>query len=425
MNITQIYDVFKKSEGLSTDTRSIKDNQIFLALKGDSFDGNQYADYALSKGASYAIVDDQNVVKDDRYILVMDTLHTLQNLANYHRNQFDIPVFAMTGSNGKTTTKELLAAVLEKKFNLSYTKGNLNNHIGVPLTLLDVTEQSEFALVEMGANKIGDIRELCAIANPTHGLVTNVGIAHLEGFGSFEGVVKTKTELYDFLINKDAITFYNDEETILKENVARSKSKIAFQDQHNKWDVSSDGTHGLVISNGVDEIVLRLTGSYNVSNVAAAICVCNYFGVPFESIKERLEQYEPTNNRSEVKQVGSNTVIMDAYNANPSSMKVAIENLSSKGGDKLVLLGDMFELGKYADAAHKEVVKQIEGFGIKGFLIGEEFVKASLDSSLVTAFQTKKEFLDFLKGVKIKNHTILVKGSRGMALENLIDSVFE
>ena len=287
MNITQIYDVFKRSEGLSTDTRSVKDNQIFLALKGDSFDGNQYAEYALNKGASYAIVDDEKVVKDKRYILVMDTLHTLQNLANYHRNLFDIPVFAMTGSNGKTTTKELLAAVLEKKFNLAYTKGNLNNHIGVPLTLLDINEQSEFALVEMGANKIGDIRELCAIANPTHGLVTNVGIAHLQGFGSFEGVVKTKTELYDFLINKNAPTFYNSEEAILRENVSRSNIQIAFQDTNKKWTVSTDSIHGLAITDGgTNQISLKLTGSYNVSNIAAAICVGTYFGVSFESVKK-------------------------------------------------------------------------------------------------------------------------------------------
>ncbi len=425
MNITQIYDVFKRSEGLSTDTRSVKDNQIFLALKGDSFDGNQYAEYALNKGASYAIVDDEKVVKDKRYILVMDTLHTLQNLANYHRNLFDIPVFAMTGSNGKTTTKELLAAVLEKKFNLAYTKGNLNNHIGVPLTLLDINEQSEFALVEMGANKIGDIRELCAIANPTHGLVTNVGIAHLQGFGSFEGVVKTKTELYDFLINKNAPTFYNSEEAILRENVSRSNIQIAFQDTNKKWTVSTDSVHGLAITDGgANQISLKLTGSYNVSNIAAAICVGTYFGVSFESVKKGLECYEPNNNRSEIKQLGSNAVIMDAYNANPSSMKVAIENLSSKDGDKLVLLGDMFELGDYAKSAHIDVIKQLEGFGIKGYLIGEEFVKASLDSSSIKAFKTKEAFVYFLQGVKIKNHTVLVKGSRGMALESLVDSIF-
>lgn len=421
MNIPQIYEVFKKSTGISTDTRNINKGQIFLALKGASFDGNQYADYALDQGASHVIVDDPKVVKDERYILVMDALHTLQKLANYHRNQFDIPVFSLTGTNGKTTTKELIVAVLEQKYKVSSTKGNFNNHIGVPLTLLDIDETAEIAVVEMGANKVGDIRELCSMGNPTVGLITNVGQAHLEGFGSFEGVVKTKTEIYDFLINNDKPLFYNDQEEILKENAQRSKKAIAFQSEDNKWEVDLKDQEGVTVQRGDVSIKTQLTGSYNAQNIAAAIALGEYFDVPMESIKKGLEGYVPTNNRSQVMKKGSNLLILDAYNANPTSMKAAIENLATKSGNKLAVLGDMFELGQYSEDAHKAVIDQLKKEGISAYLVGEEFSKKKDTDQSQSYFKTTEDLKVFLEDNKIENATVLVKGSRGIALEKVLE----
>lgn len=421
MNIPQIYEVFKKSTGISTDTRNINKGQIFLALKGASFDGNQYADYALDQGASHVIVDDPKVVKDERYILVMDALHTLQKLANYHRNQFDIPVFSLTGTNGKTTTKELIVAVLEQKYKVSSTKGNFNNHIGVPLTLLDIDETAEIAVVEMGANKVGDIRELCSIGNPTVGLITNVGQAHLEGFGSFEGVVKTKTEIYDFLINNDRPLFYNDQEEILKGNAQRSKKSIAFQSKDNKWEVDLQDQEGVTVQRGDVYIKTQLTGSYNAQNIAAAIALGEYFDVPMESIKKGLEGYVPTNNRSQIMKKGSNLLILDAYNANPTSMKAAIENLVTKSGNKLAVLGDMFELGQYSEDAHKAVIDQLKKEGISAYLVGEEFSKQKETDQSQSYFKTTEDLKVFLEDNKIENATVLVKGSRGIALEKVLE----
>lgn len=421
MNIPQIYEVFKKSTGISTDTRNVNKGQIFLALKGASFDGNQYADYALDQGASHVIVDDPKVVKDERYILVMDALHTLQKLANYHRNQFDIPVFSLTGTNGKTTTKELIVAVLEQKYKVSSTKGNFNNHIGVPLTLLDIDETAEIAIVEMGANKVGDIRELCSIGNPTVGLITNVGQAHLEGFGSFEGVVKTKTEIYDFLINNDRPLFYNAQEEILKGNAQRSKKAIAFQLEDNKWEVDLKDQEGVTVQKGDVSIKTQLTGSYNAQNIAAAIALGEYFDVPMESIKKGLEGYFPTNNRSQVMKKGSNLLILDAYNANPTSMKAAIENLASKSGNKLAVLGDMFELGQYSEDAHKAVIDQLKKEGISAYLVGEEFSKQKDTDQSQSYFKTTEDLKVFLEDNKIENATVLVKGSRGIALEKVLE----
>ena len=421
MNIPQIYEVFKKSTGISTDTRNINKGQIFLALKGASFDGNQYADFALDQGASHVIVDDPKVVKDERYILVMDALHTLQKLANYHRNQFDIPVFSLTGTNGKTTTKELIVAVLEQKYNVSSTKGNFNNHIGVPLTLLDIDETAEIAVVEMGANKVGDIRELCSIGNPTVGLITNVGQAHLEGFGSFEGVVKTKTEIYDFLINNDRPLFYNDQEEILKGNAQRSKKAIAFQSEDNKWEVDLKDQEGVTVQRGGISIKTQLTGSYNAQNIAAAIALGEYFDVPMEAIKKGLEGYVPTNNRSQIMKKGSNLLILDAYNANPTSMKAAIENLATKSGNKLAVLGDMFELGQYSEDAHKAVIDQLKKEGVSAYLVGEEFSKQKDTDQSQSYFKTTEDLKVFLEDNKIEDSIVLVKGSRGIALEKVLE----
>lgn len=385
-----------------------------------------YATKALELGASFVIIDEEEQKKDERYILVHNVLHTLQLLANYHRQQFNIPVVAITGTNGKTTTKELMAAVLSKKFNLIATKGNLNNHIGVPLTLLSITDRTELAIIEMGANKIGDIRELCSFANPTHGVVINVGKAHLEGFGSFEGVIQTKTELYDYLYNTDQMAFVNGNQPELVANTARLKQATFFQHDASNTCTLVDSVDKLVVKLPSEEVVqTHLVGAYNLDNIGAAVAFGRYFDVLNKDICVALEGYVPTNNRSQVIKVDKGVVVLDAYNANPSSMKVALENLTLSEYEQYAILGDMFELGEYADAEHLKVIKQAQRIGVQTIFCGQLFYKHKQYFPELLFFKTNEELIIYLNSTQWMkpNGVLLIKGSRGMALEKLIEQV--
>lgn len=426
MTIPEIYTLFKKSTGISTDTRNVEKGQLFFALKGGNFNGNLYATKALELGAFFVIIDEEEQKKDERYILVHNVLHTLQLLANYHRQQFNIPVVAITGTNGKTTTKELMAAVLSKKFNLIATKGNLNNHIGVPLTLLSITDRTELAIIEMGANKIGDIRELCSFANPTHGVVINVGKAHLEGFGSFEGVIQTKTELYDYLYNTDQMAFVNGNQPELVANTARLKQATFFQHDASNTCTLVDSVDKLVVKLPSKEVVqTHLVGAYNLDNIGAAVAFGRYFDVLNKDICVALEGYVPTNNRSQVIKVDKGVVVLDAYNANPSSMKVALENLTLSEYEQYAILGDMFELGEYADEEHLKVIKQAQRIGVQTIFCGQLFYKHKQYFSELLFFKTNEELIIYLNSTQWMkpNGVLLIKGSRGMALEKLIEQV--
>lgn len=427
MTIPEIYSLFKKSTGITTDTRNVGKDQIFLALKGANFNGNEYAYKALELGASYVVIDEKEYQKDDRYILVHNALHTLQLLANYHRHQFDIPVFGITGTNGKTTTKELLTGVLSQKYKVTSTKGNLNNHIGVPLTLLTISDETEFAVIEMGANKIGDIRELCSFANPTHGAVINVGKAHLEGFGSFEGVIQTKTELYDFLYNSGKIGFVNGSQEELVNNTARFDKMNYFQnDKTNTYTAISSGGNLKVKTPRGAELETQLVGAYNVDNIALACQLGEFFGVEQDEIDDAITSYRPSNNRSQIIKNGSGTVLLDAYNANPFSMKVAIENLSLSLGGKNAILGDMFELGEYAEEEHKKVIEDCLSKEIEVVFCGELFHKHREGFSGGMFFKTREEVIEYLKsnpGWINQQYNLLIKGSRGMALEKILEEV--
>ena len=427
MTIPEIYTLFKKSTGISTDTRNVKDGQLFFALKGESFNGNLYASKALDSGASYVIIDQEDQKVDDRCIVVHNSLHTLQLLANYHRQQLNIPIVAITGTNGKTTTKELMAVVLSKKFQVVATKGNLNNHIGVPLTLLSITDQTELAIIEMGANKIGDIRELCSFANPTHGVIINVGKAHLEGFGSFEGIIQAKTELYDFLYNGSKTAFVNGDQKELNSNATRMLEVQYFQkDESNTCEVVRS-VGNLVVKLPSEKIVhTQLVGAYNLDNIAAAVVFGNYFGVGEDDICEAISSYAPTNNRSQVIETEKGSILLDAYNANPSSMEVAIRNIASLDIGKYAILGDMFELGEYADNEHLKVIEQIQKTDVQAIYCGSLFYKHKQSFPTERFFETREEVVIYLNNNKDwmqRNSLLLIKGSRGMALEKIVQEV--
>jgi UDP-N-acetylmuramoyl-tripeptide--D-alanyl-D-alanine ligase len=370
MDITQLYQRFTEHPSISIDSRRANNNSLFFALKGETHDANCFAKNALENGASFAIVDNPEVVESDKYLLVDNVLETLQQLALHHRKQFNIPALAITGSNGKTTTKALISSVLSKKYNVLSTKGNLNNHIGLPLTILELNNSHEIAVFEIGANHIGEIEKLCQLAFPTYGLITNIGHAHLEGFGSFEGVVTAKTELYKFIRQQLGKVFVNISDELLIKH-ADDISRVTYG-----LDPSADyrgevfNQHpflGLMCSENSTafEVQTKLTGAYNASNVMAAVCIGRYFGVPVGDIVNAIASYTPQNNRSQVFDTGKNHLILDAYNANPSSMIAALDNFSNYPGDrKMCILGDMLELGEYAEAEHQKIIDllKISGF---------------------------------------------------------------
>lgn len=427
MTIEQIYTLFTKSSGVCTDTRKIVKNSIFFALKGDNFNGNKFATKAIEEGSNYAIIDEEEFNTHPHFILVTDVLKTLQDLANYHRSQFNIPVLGITGSNGKTTNKELIGAVLSKKFNLLMTEGNLNNHIGVPLTLLKLNSKHRFAIIEMGASKPKDIKELSEIAEPTHGLITNIGAAHLEGFGSLLGVINTKKELYENIGNSGGVLFYNSDDEILKNILPNNIEKNAFGTKEGivigelkgltpyvqfRWNYKSTYSSPIITT--------KLVGKYNITNFLAAACIGKYFKVDNDKICKALEDYQPTNNRSQVSKIGSNTYIIDCYNANPTSMLAALENfVEIEHSKKVAIIGDMLELGDYSKNEHQKIVDYLVNKNIKTILVGNEF------NTSTTAFIKYKSTNELIASndLKINDALILLKGSRGIKLENILNEL--
>ena len=426
--IQELYSVFIKYPNISTDTRKIIPNSLFFALKGDSFNGNQFAETALNLGASYAVIDDEKKYHGDKYILVEDVLTCLQQLATYHRKQLKSIIIAITGSNGKTTTKELIKKVLEKKYRTLATQGNLNNHIGVPLTLLSITPEIELAIVEMGANHVGEIAMLCNIAQPDYGMITNIGKAHIGEFGSFENIIKAKTELYAYIKSNGKKIFVNAEDALLMKH-ARGIDQITYGTRSNAYCRSElvEVNPFLKIVYENQPIQSKLIGTYNFDNITLAICIGKYFGIGIADIKNAIEEYVPSNNRSQIVKTKSNEIVLDAYNANPSSMMVAIQNFyQMKGDDKWLILGDMLELGQYEVEEHKSIIKLIESKKFKHvILVGNRFDKAVLElGSNFPVFKTSDELLNVISHqYRIKDALILIKGSRGMKLERVVDSL--
>ncbi|MDR0505211.1 MAG: UDP-N-acetylmuramoyl-tripeptide--D-alanyl-D-alanine ligase [Dysgonamonadaceae bacterium] len=429
MDIQELYRIFQNHPNITTDSRNIAENSIFFALKGERFDGNNYIEQALQKGAAYAVGDRKNLLPLKRIIVVDNVLHTLQLLANYHRRKMKAKVIAITGTNGKTTTKELLAAALSSKYNVLYTQGNQNNHIGVPLTLLRMKEENEFAIIEMGANHQGEIYKLCRIADPDYGLITNVGRAHLEGFGSFEILINSKAELYDYLRIKNGIAFCNTENMILSslhkniptiyygtDNLSFVQGKLLESSPFLNLEWKKD-------EDDMNTIRTRLIGSYNFENALAAICIASYFNVEDEKINHAIAQYTPDNNRSQNKKTARNQLIIDAYNANPSSMKVALDNFASLDVfPKMVILGEMNELGIYSEQEHRKIIHSLILNKFESVvLVGKEFTKIQPLPMDWKVFERTEDMLHYLTESNINGFSILIKGSRSNQLEKSVE----
>lgn len=425
MTIEKLHDLFLKCDTVSTDTRKISTNSMFFALKGDNFDANSFAKIALEKGAIYVIIDNATFYLNEKTILVKDSLETLQELANFHRNFLKIPIIALTGSNGKTTTKELINCVLSKKFNTIATVGNLNNHIGVPLTLLSFIKDTEIGIVEMGANHQKEIEFLCKIAQPDYGLITNFGKAHLEGFGGVEGVIAGKSEMYDYLRNNNKIGFLNLDDQIQVQKCSDiSKVSFGLNNLNADLNIQEIAANPLVtIQYDNNSIHSHLIGLYNANNINIAILIGKYFKIDDLDIKSAIESYVPENNRSQLINKNSNEIILDAYNANPSSMKVAIENfLQIDKPNKIMILGDMFELGNESNFEHQLVVDSLlNNQNISCFFVGKCFFECKIESKNLSFFEDFEDFKLFLETNKIESSFVLIKGSRGMALERTLE----
>ena len=427
MEIANLYAIFREHPTVTTDSRNIPANSIFFALKGDNFNGNAFAHEAISKGAAYAVIDEPEFATNDKMILVKDVLLSLQQLAQHHRNQLGLPILAITGTNGKTTTKELITAVLSKKLKVNSTKGNLNNHIGVPLTLLSMSTETEFGVVEMGANHPGEIKILCDIANPDFGLITNIGKAHLEGFGSFEGVIKTKSEMYDFLRDNGGKCFVNADNSLLTkqvnhiEQISYGKSTDYFM----AGELASTDNYLVVkalFPKGWLYLKSKLIGDYNFENLLAAACIGKYFEVDPLLIQEAIAEYSPSNNRSQLIQKAKNTIIMDAYNANPTSMMAALSNFAGiRHENKCIILGDMLELGTVSAEEHQKITDFIEEQKFSEvYLVGPQF-KNTIDRTQKKKFDQVELLSNYLKTQPIENKLILIKGSRGIHLEKILE----
>ena len=430
--IELIYEKYLACPTVVTDTRAVKPNAIFFALKGANFNGNEFAAQALASGAVYAVVDEIEFAVNEQYLLVDDVLKTLQALANHHRKQLSIPILGITGSNGKTTSKELINAVLSKKFQTLATFGNLNNHIGVPLTLLGIHAAHQFAIIEMGANHQKEITELSEIAAPTYGLICNIGKAHLEGMGGFEGVKKTKKELYDYIESTNGTVFVNADDAITMELSAALKNKIYFGS--NAESLLSGRIESLAPMLSVNitfkksaqthRVQTQLVGDYNLANILAAACIGEYFMVPEHDIVAAIAGYTPTNNRSQIMQTDHNQLIMDAYNANPSSMFAAVNNFEQLAApNKYLILGDMFELGEESIAEHQAIVSLVVELKFeKVIFIGKDFYQAATKNKIANFhfFESTDSAYAYLSENSIRSHTVLIKGSRGMKLENLL-----
>ncbi|MFB6318764.1 UDP-N-acetylmuramoyl-tripeptide--D-alanyl-D-alanine ligase [Saccharicrinis sp. FJH54] len=423
--IEKLYEIFNTYPLITTDSRNCPKDSIFFALKGESFNGNRFAAAALEKGCRIAVIDERAYYKaEHQYILVDNVLDTLQKLARYHRRQFSIPVIGITGTNGKTTTKELISTVLSQKFNTHFTKGNFNNHIGVPLTLLLMNQNHEMAVIEMGANHPGEIGELSKIAEPGFGIITNIGKAHLEGFGSYEAVIDTKKELYDFIKDTGGKLFVNSSNNLLL-SLSEGTERILYGDD--KITLEPDRSTPFLelryTSNHTREVVhTQITGKYNLENIQAAICIGSYFGVTDEKIIRAIEKYKPNNNRSQVVRTKTNTLILDMYNANPTSMAAAItEFQASDSAHKVAILGDMKELGEYAEKEHKTILELFERKLFSRLIcIGEEFMKFSTEYPKIEFYPATEVALEQIALKPITDSYILLKGSRSMKLENLL-----
>ncbi len=419
-----LYQLFKQSSGICTDTRKIEPNSLYVCINGENFNGNIFANQALIEGASHVIVDDETYFSDaSRMTLVDDSVAFIQEIANYHRKKFNIPVIGITGSNGKTSTKEIIHTVLAKKYTVLATIGNLNNHLGVPFTLLRITDEHEIAIIEMGANKFKDIEELCAIAEPTYGIITNIGKAHLEGFGGFEGVLKTKRELYESIEKSDGLIVYNSDDEILTKALPKNVETFTYGSENAnitgelvalspfvemKWSCSGYSSPVLIT---------QMIGKYNFYNYLAAISFGIVFDVDPSAISAAVEEYSPTNNRSQVKNTATNTLIMDCYNANPTSMQSALESFAlNSHPDKLFIIGDMKELGIEEAKEHEAIIDLIEELDVYGYTVGSAFKKFS-SSNIPQQFETTDELNTFLEEEKLSGKLILLKGSRSVGLE--------
>ncbi len=414
MNLEGLYNLYSQYYLVDTDTRKIRENTIYFALKGANFNGNTFAEEALKKGAIYAVVDEEEFKTNDNIILVDNVLETLQSLANYHRNKLNIPIIGLTGSNGKTTTKELIDVVLKQKFNTNATKGNLNNHIGVPLTLLSMTAETEIGIVEMGANHHKEIAFLSNIAEPDFGYITNFGKAHIEGFGSVEGVIEAKSELYDFLIENDKKIFVNQNDPIQLQKTENA-NRIFIEESLSF--ISADPNVKFKFKDF--EIGSNLIGSYNYNNIACAVTIGSYFNIDDVKIKEAIESYISENNRSQIVVKGSNNIILDAYNANPTSMRAALENFNQTKSEKskIVILGDMFELGNTSQVEHQEIADLCDTLNFQEIiLVGNQF-STVVSKGDHLKFKEFDGLRNYLEENKLKNKSLLIKGSRGMALE--------
>lgn len=427
MKIDALHQHFLDYPNICTDTRKITQDCIFFALKGDNFNGNTFAKNALEKGAKYAVVDEDHIAINDNYILVNDVLSTLQELAKYHRNYLGLKIIALTGSNGKTTTKELINAVLQKKYKTIATVGNLNNHIGVPLTLLSMDENTEIGIVEMGANHLKEIEFLCSIAQPDYGYITNFGKAHLEGFGGIEGVIKGKSELYDYLKTNNKLIFINTNDEKQITQLGNYQSHYDFGTSENvNCKIEFLNANPFVVSNYDNTTIeSQLIGSYNFNNISAAIAIGNYFEVTTQDIKDAIESYIPENNRSQIIQKGTNQIILDAYNANPTSMTAALDNFDAlKATNKIAILGDMFELGEEAKAEHTHIAYYANSLNIHNiYLVGENFYNTQHQSQKVRLCKAFEDLKKQLRNLSLENTTLLIKGSRGMALERVLDII--
>ncbi len=432
--IEVLYKHYKDHPKVVTDSREIEKGSIFFALKGPRFNGNEYAAQAIEKGAHLAIIDEEPEEMDDRFFLVEDVLETLQALARHHRRQFTIPLIAITGSNGKTTTKELLSTVLSSHYPTHFTKGNFNNHIGVPLTLLEMPPETEVAIIEMGANHIEEIKFLCEIAEPTHGLITNIGKAHLEGFGSIEGVKQGKSELYKFLEEHGGMVFINQDERYLQDLALTNPYKVFYQQsQHPDPNCQALETKliasrpyvvaGFKDTDELVEVYSNLTGDYNFNNIMTGISLGRYFKVPAAKIKSAIESYVPANNRSQLLKVDTNTFLMDAYNANPDSMHKALENFAkARETKKVVILGDMLELGTYSDVEHNNILKLADTLPIEQIItVGAEFGKVTYSSDRIKHFQDVDGLKEWFSKQSFVDTYFLLKGSRGIRLEKLVN----
>ncbi len=427
MDIAELYDLFLNSSGVTTDSRTIRSGEIFFGLSGPNFDGNSFATTALENGALYAIIDDQAFDTHDNTILVSDALTCLQNLAAHHRAQWTIPIIAITGTNGKTTTKELLHSIIRTSYNTVATSGNLNNHIGVPMTLLKIKNGTEIGIIEMGANHIGEIETLCQIASPTHGIITNIGKAHLEGFENEAGVRQAKGELYNFLAENNGAVFINNDHAYLLEMAEKIETTCSYgstSEADIRGKLMATFPYLAIQYQDKDmspEIATHLIGDYNFENILAAICIGNYFKVTPDHIKQGIESYIPDNNRSQIIERSSNTFLLDAYNANPSNMKAAISNFAAlEANKKVVILGDMLELGAESQNEHLHILDMLKELSFKSvILVGKEFKKVN-EKIKYPHFEDIDALKRWFEGENFGDTFFLIKGSRKVGLERLL-----